>query len=57
MKTMELYRTLQRHAGVINALVVKLYNGEIEPAAALQAAQTETAEVQEKLEQIENAQL
>ena len=49
MKTMELYRTLQKHAGIINDLVVKLYNGKIEAEEALAAAKAENDALAEKL--------
>ena len=51
MKTMELYRALQSHAGKINALVVALYHGKITDEEALTTAKTETEALTKKLEQ------
>ena len=51
MKTMELYRALQSHAGKINALVVALYHGKITDGEALAGAKTEIEILTKKIEQ------
>lgn len=53
MNEMKLYRTLQVHAGNINALVVKLYRGEITAVEALPPAKAAITAATEKIEEIE----
>jgi len=38
MNAMQLYRLLQQHVGILNQLVIALYNGEIEESEAKKQA-------------------
>ena len=49
MKSIELYRILQQHAGEVNALAVAVYNGKIETEAALAKAQAAVAKAAKTL--------
>jgi hypothetical protein len=47
MKSIQLFKLLQQHAGKVNHLAVQLYNAEIETADALDQARAEVDRVQE----------
>jgi hypothetical protein len=49
MKSIKLYRILQRHVGVMNALAVAVYNEDVEADEALKKAKTEAAKVTAEL--------
>ena len=55
MNEMKLYSTLQVHVGIINALVVELYKGEITAEKALPVAKAEIAAVTEKIKEMEDS--
>jgi hypothetical protein len=54
MNEMKLYRVLQIHAGNINALVIKLYKGEITADEALSVAINENHNLTEKIKEIKS---
>ena len=49
MNEMKLYRTLQTHVGIINALVAQLYKGEITADEALLIAAAENDALTKKM--------
>jgi len=51
MKSIQLYKLLSGHAGIVNRLAMQLYNGEIETEEALAAAQKEEKRVSEIIHQ------
>lgn len=51
MRSVQLYRLLSEHAGIINRLALKLYKGEIETDDALAKAQEEEKRVAEIINQ------
>lgn len=55
MNEMKLYRALQVHAGNINALVVKLYKGDITAEEALPMAKTENNNLTNKIKEMEKS--
>jgi hypothetical protein len=49
MKSIQLYKLLSEHAGIINRLAVQLYKGEIETEDALAKAKEEEKRMAEKI--------
>jgi len=51
MKSIQLYRLLQQHAGKINNLAVKLYNAQVETQEAFDTAFAEVERVRHIMDQ------
>jgi len=51
MRSIQLYRLLQQHAGKINRLALQLYNAEIETGDALDQAGAEIERVRHIMDQ------
>lgn len=49
MKSIKLYKILQKHVSIVNSIAVKLYNDEIETSEALEKAKEESVRISAEL--------